>query len=184
MIGDIVVIVFAILIGGTFILYKVTKPKDTKTKSVYVKSLTNRNRRYLVTPELQTCSCKDWTERRASFSKNDPRRFCKHMTICYEQSAMDLPRDMSPFEGLILHFGLKRKGIPLGANSESVVVASQSHSFSQTGFIVIQMKDGDEWLSLYTSSLKYGFNTRERRWSYDNYPEFAHELEKHVKLMR
>jgi len=63
-------------------------PKIVQNKEYYDESIHERKEvipeKYIINTQNLTCSCKDWTETKYIYDKNDPRRLCKHIIKKFE----------------------------------------------------------------------------------------------------
>lgn len=136
---------------------------------------------YTLDVNNQTCTCPDWQERRRSFDINIPFRLCKHLCAFYEETGTELPPSLKPFEGMIYHFALEQRGIPLSDKIMAIVLSDSDNSSPSMGLIATKSHNSD-WINVHESSLRYGYNPRERRWSYQNEPPHAKEVIKGLGL--
>jgi len=170
--------------GAALLYYVFSKPKGRGRPKVTCRSSRDPNVKYEISPERQTCTCPDWKERRSSYALNDPRRFCKHLNICFENMNFQLPPALAPFEDMLQHFGLEQKGTPIGADSEIVVVEDKTRGGAETGMLAVRKNPDDDWVNVYFSSLRYGYNQDEDRWSYGNEPPYADELIQNLQIFK
>jgi len=117
---------------------------------------------YQVDPFGLSCSCLDWRRRRASFSREDPRRLCKHLTALAADGKLLLPPAAEVHRPAILACARRDWGFFLGGLARLVVDGE--------GVAFYGADKSTEWLNVVTGGELYGFNVDERRWSYNKKP--------------
>lgn len=134
---------------------------------------------YFVNPKNQTCTCPNFVDFRSKFEYGDVRRFCKHLmkAFCRKKVFNFLPDYLKP-----LVLSAKEQG--KGAFKEQLLITNLNQ---QT--ILLSFNDRNAWHSVYTKDDtgnfdRYGFNTEEDRWSYENIPKNHAEISAVICAMR
>lgn len=128
-----------------------------------------------------TCSCGDFTERRAHLPARSPGRICKHIrNVLFRSGAY---REL---EGELFRAILNE------AHPKSHYVAAQLPSGSQVG---LGFSPGDVWVDVYARQAKrgekagrctgdytlFGFNLAGSEWSYGDGPLGAREIREYIR---
>ena len=113
---------------------------------------------YTVDTAVLTCTCPDFTKRRADFPRSDPRRLCKHlMGQIDEYSLFDM--NTAP----------EISDVPSGKGFP--VVDRYVKDIGRERFIAHVPPGRDRpWVNLYSGQERYGFNVEDERWAYGRDP--------------
>jgi len=130
-------------------------------EKIKVGSFTSELQNYLIFPQYNQCSCPDFVETRSQFSKDDPRRSCKHLNdyfykngVFHKQSELTQIIMGSPARGPYLATMMFESGMIF------------SISFEDNGWKNVftrRRKQGDEYLAYTGEYFEYGYN---QGWSY------------------
>lgn len=109
------------------------------------------------------CSCQDWLKRRNVGNDQHPARICKHLAGAYTEYRDKLPEALHPWRAIIDTQGQSDRGMPHDrhdyAEFEGAPYIVETKNFAHSG-----------WVNLYFEGNVYGWNRRERRWSYNKGP--------------
>ena len=155
---------------------------NSVVKTLTVDSFTSNDVSYNVNLEDMTCTCNDFYEIRTNFPKYDIRRFCKHIRYAISKRGLDnqLPEYAQYIFNDPYSYKLKQYFIIKQINGHEVVL----------GFI-----PDNEWINIYSRRKKkndmpgintgkyqrYGYNYREKRWSYGIAPDRARNIKMFLK---
>lgn len=121
---------------------------------------------YLVNPKNQTCNCPDFAEYRSQYEFGDVQRFCKHIIQAFGK------KNVSPFvpdhiKPLIESARKRGKGSYRGE--------SLKYFYIRKKIVLFSTNNRNGWVNVYAESCdhyyqRFGYNTDEKRWSYDEVP--------------
>ena len=127
------------------------------TQGVQVKS-SSGTQYYTVDPTNLSCTCPDFTERRADFPRSDPRRLCKHlMKQIDEYSIFDLD---TAHEVADVPAG---RGFPMVDRHLTTINGERVTAH-------LPANRNRPWVNIYIGQERYGYNVDEERWAYGNNP--------------
>ena len=130
---------------------------------VKVESFTEPDTVYTCNLRRVRCSCQDWLKRRNNGNDQHPARICKHLAGAYTEYRDKLPESLQPWRAIIDTQGQTEWGMPYDRRDygefEGAVYIVDTRSFDRTG-----------WVNLYFEGSVYGWNRKERRWSYNKGP--------------
>lgn len=138
-----------LLIGGVILFLVCLNVK----RALVVPSFTS-NKSYDVYPRDFTCSCPDFKKRRVGFSKDDPRRLCKHMVSIAEK--LTLP-----------HYNLHQQEVLEACQSAGCgFPLTPDPQLIQTSNGVTVVTEGQyPWVNVDVGRKRYGFNVEKNVWS-------------------
>lgn len=138
-----------LLIGGVVLFFLCFNVK----RVLVVPSFTS-GQNYDVHPRDLTCSCPDFKKRRKSFSKDDPRRLCKHMISVTDK--LTLPHYNLHQQALLEACESAGCGFPL--SSDPQIIKTQSG-------VAVATEGEYPWVSVATGKKRYGYNVESYVWS-------------------
>ena len=135
--------------------------------SIGIPSDSNPDTIYVVWPSSLDCTCPDWTKRRASFQKNDPRRLCKHLVYAIAEGKMKLPQNLEAHAAIIKTLNELDKGVPRG-KLETISITGQSITLYHP-----HVGSLSEWVNVAEGDSVYAYSPEENRWARDKKPRNA-----------
>ncbi len=134
---------------------------------------------YTVSLSGQQCDCPDWWGRRKGFAVGNPSRCCKHLARAYFRHHAGR---LSPWLASIFRLNLDRdKGVDLAPVWMLANVAGKPTA--------IGIGPAEDWVNVYSIGLggaleRFGYNTNERRWSYEMAPGESEAIEQFIEAVK
>lgn len=159
------------IIGGLFYIGVRFKNKSQPSTSdiqvkTYIRSASGRGQ-YEIDEHDLTCDCPDFKKRRASYSKEDPRRLCKHLIAAKRVSDIEDVHEAAIFSDLQENF----RGYHLGNCFRTKINGKTITAF-------LPMQPGHPWINVFIEKDRYGYNIVEDRWAYGEAPDESIALER------
>lgn len=129
---------------------------------------------YTVNLHRLTCTCPD-QQRRQHYYPGDLRRHCKH--INRQLSDLGLTENMPPLAATVVN-----EAHTVGHGMQLLDLKDRDGTEFQ---VLLGMQNNNEWVNVYGPSKdgeikQFGFNVREKRWSYNTAPLNGDDLKQHI----
>lgn len=136
------------------------------------------NEKYIIHVGEITCTCPDFAKRRHLFTRDDPRRLCKHLIKTLLKTG-EIPESFNKYIEKFQGLEDSKRGFPLDKYSTLVSIRGQS--------IEIWLPDNEmcdhppgPWCDIYIRNERYSYNHNEGRWSRENKPAYSDEIIKYI----
>ena len=136
-----------------------------------VKSFTDNSLEYIVNLDELSCTCKDWTVERFNYSKDDPRRLCKH--IIQKIDICTLSNELKYFAGSIKY--CKENKYSFSKDFEEIIYIENADCkvlYKDSGWINIYDVNGFEYGLMINGSNFTWTNTKEKPLNYTEIEKF------------
>lgn len=154
-------------------------PKDFSKNPYQINSSSMENTVYEVDIENVSCPCADFKKRkRYLFSKNDPRRLCRHLShIILNKLKIDQSELVTAIIAAKNNDFVKEFKFQSGI---SFYICKSNAEKEWVNIIARKRKPGEKD-GVYTGAYEiYGYNLIEKRWSYGDGPDGASEIKKYL----
>ena len=160
--------------------YRISIPPGIPSETVELPSTSESNLYYKANLGKVTCNCPSFSRRDLGrFSVNDPRRYCKHIA---KRFLRDYRHSLSAHTQLFLENPPSEFIEKLFLESEVAFYICHNGPESEWVNAHARLKKTGEDEGNYSGALaRYGFSLSERRWSHDNKPAGAGEIQKLIK---
>lgn len=172
-------VVALLLFGGVCALWsfahrggraKESTPKLRGGSFAPIQSLTDDERQYECSAALLECTCPDFAERRHEFPKDDARRLCKHLVQVLGKEGW--PEAFRHERTVLQACRNRKRGFP-------VYGRRGVFSVNKATYQIFWAQHETEWVDIYERD-RWGYNTSERRWAYNDKPRHAGQLACHL----
>lgn len=147
-------------------------PADDTADTEFVPSFTGSGLQYKVDAKLLTCTCPDFINRRSLYSRNDPRRLCKHLAGKIDPERM---RELFFIHYALVEFARDMGwGVPLYSREYEAVIGGRDC------IALVPDPSGREeesiWVNLLCQGECYGYHPFSGTWAFSRRPDNSHEI--------